>query len=323
MSKVIEVKDLSKSFKISKEERVSNHKNSKEQIILNKISFSVNKGEKVAFIGPNGAGKSTTMKILTGIMAPNSGLVNVLGYIPSKERKKMAYHIGVVFGQTSQLWYQLPVIESYKLISKIYGIEVNFFEKQLKELSNLFEIKNLQYKPVHQLSLGQKMRCEIVASLLHNPKILFLDEPSIGLDLSSKIKLRNVLNNLVLHNNTTLFLTSHDTDDIEKIADRVIILDKGILVIDNSVIELRIRYKNKKNLTFVVDNKEIIKPIKGVIYNFLDEHTLNCEIDLKIISIGEVIQYISNISNLKDVTIENPSMEEIIKDIYEDLQKNK
>jgi len=209
------------------------------------LSFSIYPGQKVAFIGPNGAGKSTTIKMLTGILHPTAGTAEVLGLVPWKARTALGFQIGTVFGQRSQLWYHLPSLETFNLLAKIYELTKSAYKTRLDELIGIFELEKLLDRPVRQLSLGERMRCELVASLLHKPKILFLDEPTIGLDLNAKMQIRELLNRLSCEHGTTLFLTSHDTLDIEKIADRVLVLDKGSIVLDSSLNELKSNYKDQ------------------------------------------------------------------------------
>lgn len=284
---------------------------------IQEISFSINRGERVAFIGPNGAGKSTTIKMLTGILYPTAGSIEVLGFTPWKARQALGYRIGTVFGQRTQLWYHLPPSDTFALLSKIYEMDPAIYQKQLKDLIESFEIAPFLDKPVRQLSLGERMRCELVASLLHRPQILFLDEPTIGLDINAKLKIRGLLNHLSKEQGTTLFLTSHDTADIEQVCDRVIVLDKGVIILDSSLRELKKRYVKKKVLTLTTDEKKLsldlagIKVVENVDYHFV------CEVDLKITPIDQVIHEALKRANLKDVTIEDPSMEEIIRTVYE------
>lgn len=216
----------------------------KHHLAISDLTLQVTAGERVAFIGPNGAGKSTTIKMLTGILHPTSGSIEVLGFTPSKDRHNLGFQIGTVFGQRSQLWQHLPPSDTFDLLAKIYEIPSKVYKEYLEELICLFEIRHLLNKPVRQLSLGERMRCEIVASLLHKPKILFLDEPTIGLDIHAKLLIRNLLNRLSKEQGTTLFLTSHDTADIEKVCDRVIVLDKGSIIHDSSLTDLKKMYKD-------------------------------------------------------------------------------
>jgi len=283
---------------------------------IKEISFSIKPGERVAFIGPNGAGKSTTIKMLTGILHPSSGLVEVLGLIPWKDRHALGYKIGTVFGQRTQLWHHLPPSDTFDLLSKIYEIERSIYEKRLKELVDIFEITPFFYKPVRQLSLGERMRCELVASLLHKPEILFLDEPTIGLDINAKLKIRGLLNKLSKEYGTTLFLTSHDTADIEQVCERVIVLDQGTIILDSTLKELKKTYVKKKILTLTTDAEQLSLNLTGVKVLENANHHFVCEVNLEAISIDRVIQDTLKKTSLKDVTIEDPSMEEIIRTLY-------
>lgn len=280
------------------------------------ISFEIRKGERVAFIGPNGAGKSTTIKMLTGILYPTSGHIEVLGLIPWKERHALGYKIGTVFGQRTQLWYHLPPSDTFELLSKIYEIDYDIYKKRLQELTELFELQPLLGKPVRQLSLGERMRCEIVASLLHNPDILFLDEPTIGLDINAKLMIRGLLNTLSKEHGTTLFLTSHDTADIEQVCDRVIVLDKGMIIMDSSLKNLKKTYMRRKILTLVTDEESLALNLPGIDVIENAHHHFCCEIDLERIDIDRVIHEALKLTGLKDVTIEDPSMEEVIRLLY-------
>ncbi|MBE6444713.1 MAG: ATP-binding cassette domain-containing protein [Alphaproteobacteria bacterium] len=303
MSEIIEVNQLSKKFKIKK--NTSSIKNIfkpeyKTITAVDKISFNIKKGERVAFIGPNGAGKSTTIKMLSSILYPTSGSALVKGLVPWDNRQKLAYHIGTVFGQRSQLWYNLPIQDSFALMGKIYNIDEIPFKRRLAKLVKLFEIRDLLTHPTRSLSLGQRMRCEIVASLLHKPQILFLDEPTIGLDVTAKEIIRNLIRKQALEEDTTLLLTSHDTDDMEKVCERVIIINKGKIIFDNSITALRDSYLNKKYIEITTDSGEKIRK----------------EINTDKTSAKQAIDELVQKYHVTDLTIENPPMEEIIKEIY-------
>lgn len=320
---VIQVNQLSKKFIIHRHDhgllgaiKGLFYGKSNDYSAIRNLSFSIQAGERVAFIGPNGAGKSTTIKMLTGILHPTSGEIEVLGLVPWKQRHQLGYQIGTVFGQRTQLWYNLPPADTFELLAKIYELDEQTYQKQLEELTHIFEITHLMQKPVRQLSLGERMRCEIVASLLHKPKILFLDEPTIGLDINAKLRIRSLLNRLSKEQNTTLFLTSHDTADIEQVCDRVIVLDHGTIIHDSSLKELKKTYVKKKILTLVTDVEKLsltlpgIKIVENVNYHFV------CEIDTTETPIDQVIHEALKQTGLKDVTIEDPSMEEIIRTLY-------
>lgn len=207
---------------------------------VNHISFSVNDGEMVGYIGPNGAGKSSTIKILSGILTPDSGTCLVNGWVPWKDRKEYVRQIGVVFGQRSQLWWDIPVMDSFELLRAIYSIPVSRYRSKLDELTQLLHLEELLKTPTRQLSLGQRMRCEIAASLLHEPKVLFLDEPTMGLDAVSKIAVRGFIKKMNEEHKTTVILTTHDMQDIEVIASRIILIGKGQKLMDGTLEDLRL-----------------------------------------------------------------------------------
>lgn len=326
MEKVIKIDNLCKTFKLQKSSPgISNALKGLffpeyiEIKAINELSLSVFKGERIAFIGPNGAGKSTAIKMLTGILHPTSGRIEVLGMVPWQDRHALGYQIGTVFGQRSQLWYHLPPADTFDLLSKIYEIDKSSYQARLKKLIDLFEIEDLMQKPVRQLSLGQRMRCEIVASLLHNPQILFLDEPTIGLDINAKLNIRSLLNTLSKDHGITLFLTSHDTADIEQVCDRVIVIDKGSIVMDKPLRELKKNYMRKKIVTIITDEKALRMPaqIPGLTILENTHHHFKCEIDLEKTSINKIIEEALRLSTIKDMTIEDPSMEEIIRLVYQ------
>ena len=206
---------------------------------LSDVSFTIEDGEMVGYIGPNGAGKSSTIKILSGILTPDSGSCIVNGRTPWKDRIAHVREIGVVFGQRSQLWWDIPVIDSFELIKEIYSVEAHDYHHNLEELSEMLNLKELLRTPVRQLSLGQRMRCEIAASLLHNPGILFLDEPTIGLDAVSKLAVRDFIKKRNREHGTTVILTTHDMQDIAALTNRVILIGKGRLLLDGTLDTLR------------------------------------------------------------------------------------
>lgn len=239
---LIEARGLTKEFKIfRRREGVKGAfrdlfvRNYKTLRAVDDIDFLVNEGEMVGYIGANGAGKSTTIKMLTGILVPSAGEVFVDGYIPYKDREIYTRRIGVVFGQRTQLWWDIAVIESFKLLRRIYGVSKQDFEKRLKMFDDILELKNFLHLPVRKLSLGQRMRCDLTAALLHNPAILFLDEPTIGLDVLAKAKIREFLKEINEEYKTTVILTTHDMGDIEALCPRVAIIDKGKMLFDGSV----------------------------------------------------------------------------------------
>ncbi len=206
---------------------------------LQDVSFTIGDGEMVGYIGPNGAGKSSTIKILSGILTPDSGSCKIDGLTPWKNRKEHVRRIGVVFGQRSQLWWDIPVVDSFELLKEIYSVSTPQYKQKLEELTELLQLQELLKTPTRQLSLGQRMRCEIAASLLHNPSLLFLDEPTIGLDAVSKLAVRDFIKKLNAEQKTTVILTTHDMQDIEAIAERVILIGKGKVLLDGDLDDLR------------------------------------------------------------------------------------
>mgnify|MGYP004451737541 FL=1 len=277
--------------------------------------MNIEKGEIIAFIGPNGAGKSTTIKMLTGILYPDSGSIKVMGIDPVKERKKLAYEIGTVFGQKEQLWTHLTPYDNFKFFAAIYDIPNSVAEKKINELIMLFELNDFINTPVRNLSLGQRIRCEIVASLIHEPKVLFLDEPTIGLDPVVKENIRSLIKRMNKEYKTTIFLTSHDVSDIEKLCKRVIIINNGQVVLDDSMENLKYHYLNKKIVEVKMKEKVSINDEEGI--NVLKDkgYNLKVEVDITKRSVTDVIKLL-NPDNIIDINISNVPLEEIISSIY-------
>lgn len=243
---MIQVEHMNKTFKVAKRNagfseavKALFHKETETIHALSDITFTIGDGEMVGYIGPNGAGKSSTIKILSGILTPDNGTCLINGWIPWKDRKTYVRDIGVVFGQRSQLWWDVPVMDSFELLWDIYQIPPSQYKETLDELTELLSLEELLRTPARQLSLGQRMRCEIAASLLHNPKILFLDEPTIGLDAVSKLAVREFIRKQNRTHHTTVLLTTHDMQDIEALADRVLLIGKGRLLLDGTLADLK------------------------------------------------------------------------------------
>jgi len=250
---VVKVKDLSKTFRVRQKEKGMKgsikavfHPKMTEIRAVDRVSFTVDEGEMLAFIGPNGAGKSTTIKMLTGILYPDCGSIDVLGMDPTKKRKQLAYGIGTVFGQKEQLWTHLTPYDNFRFFGAIYDIRDRDTEARIKELSDVFDLGGFINTPVRNLSLGQRIRCEIVAAFIHKPQILFLDEPTIGLDPVVKENIRSLIRQMNREMHTTIFLTSHDTLDIEKLCRRIIIVNSGQIVLDDSMDHLKCQYLSRR-----------------------------------------------------------------------------
>ena len=308
MENIIEVGDIKKYYRIAKRGKgmIASLKylfNRSYEIkkAVDAVSFSIKRGEIVGFIGPNGAGKSTTIKILSGILYPDAGDVKIKGYIPYKQRKQYVKHIGVVFGQKTQLNWDLPLIESFELMKFIYRIPQEKYEKNLSLFSKLLEMEDFINQPVRQLSLGQRMRGDIVAALLHSPEIVFLDEPTIGLDVVAKEKIREFIRYINEKEQTTILFTTHDMQDIEKVCDRLIIIDKGKKIYDGSIDQIKNKYANSKTIEILLENDE------------KETQTF----DISVTPMNIVMENLFAQKNIKDISICEPEIDGIIRDIYE------
>ncbi len=280
------------------------------------LSFAIQGGEKVAFIGPNGAGKSTTLKMLCGLLRPSAGTAQVCGFVPWEETRKLAQHIGLVFGQRSHLWPTLPVQDSFDLLAKIYDVEASAYRVQLGKLTDVFGLGPLLTQPARTLSLGQRMRCDLAAALLHQPTVLFLDEPTIGLDITAKSLLRDHLNALAREFETTILLTSHDTDDIERVCERVILIDHGTKVLDTSLGDLRRDYARIKTVTLALEEEAAGYTRAGVSIVAQTAHRLVLNVDVAVAPLEEVVSACLSRFKIQDIAIENMPLEEVIRAIY-------
>src|SRR5690348_16341398 len=276
------------------------------------ISFDVEARERVAIIGPNGAGKSTTLKILSGILEPTAGDVDVLGFIPWRERRALAYRIGVVFGQRSQLWAELPARDSFALLKRVYDQDNAIFARRENELVERFGVASILDQPVQRLSLGQRMRCEIVASLLHSPSLLFLDEPTIGLDITAKAAIRDFIRQHAREEGQTVLLKSHDTRDIELVCDRVIVISEGRIVVDQPTDQLRRQFLARKLVTLQSVEPSIALALPGVTRRPSEPHFSIFEVDTRVARVDQLIELALAQGGIEDITIEDPPMEEVV-----------
>ena len=299
------------------------HREYEDKVAVDDISFQVEKGELVGYIGPNGAGKSTTVKMLTGILTPTGGHIQVGDYVPYKQRHHYTQTIGVVFGQRTQLWWDIAVIESFKLLQKVYQVPENIFRERLDRFTKLLDLDELLNKPVRKLSLGQRMRCDLVASLLHDPRILFLDEPTIGLDVIGKLGIRDFLGQINQEFGTTMLLTTHDLDEIEKLCKRVIIIDHGHILYDGSLDGLREAYASERQVTFQLDDAYDLDVLKGshgfgdrIQWDAVDSVRVKLTFKQQEIRPAEVIGKFLQQTPVRDISIEEPSIEEIVSHIY-------
>lgn len=308
METIIAVEDVRKYYKVAKRSKgllaaAGQLFNRTYEIkkAVDDISFSIGRGEIVGFIGPNGAGKSTTIKMLSGILYPDAGRVEIDGFVPYKQRKQYVKNIGVVFGQKSQLNWDLPLIESFELMKFIYRIPKERYEKNLRQFCELLDMESFLGQPVRQLSLGQRMRGDIVAALLHSPELVFLDEPTIGLDVVAKEKIREFVRYMNRERNTTIIFTTHDMQDIEKVCSRLIIIDKGKKIYDGSIEEIKNKYTNFKTIEVLLEN------------GGKETETF----DIRKTSMNSVLERLFAEKRIKDISICEPEIEGIIRDIYE------
>ena len=326
---MIEVSDLHKNFvKYEKEPgligTIKGFFNAKKVVkkAVDGVSFSINEGEIVGYIGANGAGKSTTIKILTGILTPTSGTVLVNGVCPYKNRTKNAYNFGVVFGQRPQLWWDLPLIESFGILKEIYGVSDEDFNQRMEFFNEVLEINEFIKSPVRTLSLGQRMRADIAASLLHNPKVLYLDEPTIGLDVVAKQKMRDAIKFMNQKFNTTVILTTHDLDDIEELCNRIIIIDNGKTMYEGTIRDIKDNYGYIKNVTYEVIADDISLDLSQFglseddLYYKVDYKTISINFNMHKISVSDITSYIMSQYKVVDMSVNEQDIETLVGNIY-------
>ena len=332
MENMIYVENLRKEFKkIIKEPGVKGSVKAlfkpKKEIVkaVDGISFEVPRGEILGFIGPNGAGKSTVIKMLTGILMPTSGVCRINGQIPQENRKNYVKEIGVVFGQRTQLWWDLALRETYAVLKEIYEVPDDQYKKRMAFLNEVLELESFITSPVRTLSLGQRMRADIAASLLHSPKVLFLDEPTIGLDVVVKENIRNAIRKINAEEGTTVVLTTHDLADIELLCERIVMIDKGKKVFDGAIADLKHNYGDVRTMQFELTNAPDIKLLDYCRRFKLTEDDVSVENDkgsVKVrfntaaVSVEEIISYTLSTVHVKDINIKDVEIEEIIKRLY-------
>ena len=285
---------------------------------VRRLTFQMEAGELLGFIGPNGAGKSTTIKMLTGILHPTGGEASVLGFTPWKDRQQLAYHIGTVFGQRPQLWYHLPAVDTFTLFGKIFEMDDRETKRRIAQLSEAFEIGDLLETPVRKLSLGQRMRCEVAASLLHRPKLILLDEPSIGLDVVAKQHIRDAIREMARLENVGVLLTSHDAGDLEALCKRVIVINHGQIVYEDKVSNLKrtfltsklveVRYADEVSKDFFIEGVEILK---------VGHYGVKLRFDVHKTPVEQVLARVTDAGSVVDITISDPPLEEVIARIYQ------
>ncbi|GIP56033.1 ABC transporter ATP-binding protein [Paenibacillus vini] len=325
----IEVKDLRKTFKVQKNREGLKgafqdlfKRQYNEVAAVKDISFQIPQGEICGYIGENGAGKSTTIKMLTGILVPTSGHLSVGGFVPYEEREKFVQHIGVVFGQRSQLWWDIGVIESFQLLRKVYKVSEQDFKRRLDELVERLQLQDLLNRPVRKLSLGQRMRCELVAALLHNPSIVFLDEPTIGLDIVVKSEIREFLKDMNREHGTTILLTTHDLQDIEALCSRVIMLDDGRIIYDGGLEELKNRWGTGREVQFQFGTGTKLAQLQawtaGLPVEWSAENDLGAKVWIPLeINVSDVLGQVVGKADITDIKIIETNTDDIVRSIYQ------
>jgi viologen exporter family transport system ATP-binding protein len=288
---------------------------------VDRVSFGVERGEMIGYIGPNGAGKSTSIKMLTGILMPTSGEARVNGFIPYKQRRQYVKTIGVVFGQRTQLWWDIAVVESFKLLRRIYEVSESDFRERMEKFNQILGISDYLYTPVRKLSLGERMRCDLAAALLHNPPLLFLDEPTIGLDVVAKDQIRKFLRAINREFQTTVLLTTHDLDDIEELCRRIMIIDHGQLLYDGPLDSLKQKLLRTKQIKFVLKDSSELARVEafsrdGLELERVDQLTYRIRFDRVKVSTSDLIRQILNAVEVRDLLIEDEPIEEVVKRIY-------
>ncbi len=294
-------------------------------IAVNNINFHVHEGEILGFIGPNGAGKSTVIKMLTGILTPTSGFCTINGRKPTENRKNYVKEIGVVFGQRTQLWWDLPLQETYGVLKEIYEVPDDKYHTQLAFLNEVLELKSFITSPVRTLSLGQRMRADIAASLLHRPKVLFLDEPTIGLDVVVKDNIRNAINYINEKEKTTVVLTTHDLADIEQLSKRIVMIDKGTNVFDGTISNLKSKYGQIRELHFDTCTKDVDKLLTYREYFNICEDDVSVDVkgnsvkvrfNSSVVPVSDMLSYTLGKININDISVKEADIEEIIRRLY-------
>lgn len=320
---LIEAENLNKTFKVySRGEGIKGYLKSfisrdyREVHAVEDLNLEIDEGEIIGYIGANGAGKSTTVKMLTGILEPSSGKIKVDGRDPHKQRKKNAMNIGVVFGQKSQLWWDLPVRESFKLLKEIYEVSDEDYEERIDEFDEVLQLSDFWDQPVRKLSLGQKMRCELAASFLHHPKIVYLDEPTIGLDVAVKERIRDFIKKMNREEKITVMLTTHDIGDIEDLCDRIVVLDKGEKIYDGELESLVNRFSSRRLIMDTRSTEPVDLGLDGIQEVDQDDGHIELVFDREIISASDLMREILNSYDVLDFQIKEPDIESVVKKIY-------
>lgn len=321
---MIELRHIEKTFRVAKRNagmgealRALFRREYTDVHALQDVSFSIGEGEMVGYIGPNGAGKSSTIKVMSGILTPDRGECVIDGLVPWRDRREHVRHIGVVFGQRSQLWWDVPVIDSFELIRDIYEVDEHAYRRNLDELVTLLRLEEIIRTPVRQLSLGQRMRCEIAASLLHDPAILFLDEPTIGLDAVSKIAVRDFIRALNHEKKTTVILTTHDMQDIEALTERILLIGRGRILLDGTLRELKNRNSKIRRLNVLYTEGTFELP-EGVTLAEDRGGSASFTVDTSVCRVSQAIEALSRHAEITDLSVEGTTADELVVSLYEE-----
>ncbi len=328
---IIEASHLSKAFRVA--ERRPGRFGTLRSLVspawreisaVRDVSFQIEQGESVAYLGPNGAGKSTTIKMLSGILEPTGGSVLVNGVNPHRSRKRNSYHIGCVFGQRSQLLFDLPAKDSFELLRYMYGLSASRYRSNLEQFAGVLQIEDILHRPVRTLSLGQRMRCEMVAALLHEPDILFLDEPTIGLDVIAKERIRSFIETVNRDNKVTVLLTTHDMSDIERLCSRLMIIDKGTLVYDGGLDAIRRKFGARKHIRMVMPDADSAAAVAAELLRHaelavtVENVTVKLSYDQRTTDPSELMRYVLTLGSPRDLLMQDEQIEALIRRIYEE-----
>ena len=322
---MINIQSISKTFKVAKRSSGAKaafsslfHREYQKIEALRSVSFRVDEGEIVGYIGPNGAGKSTSIKVMSGILVPDSGEASIMGYCPWKQRAEYVRHIGVVFGQRTQLWWDVPPMDSYELLRDIYRVPEKEFRRNYEMLDAALNLSEIAQVPLRSLSLGQRMRAEIAGSLLHSPRILFLDEPTIGLDAVSKLSVRQFIKQINKERKITVILTTHDMNDIDALTDRVILIGKGQILLDGSMTEMKREFDTYRTLTVEFTQHNVPVQLRGAELVEWTNHRAIYRVDLRESTVSGALGTLSNELNIRDMTSESRPIEEVIAKLYKE-----
>lgn len=322
---MIELEGICKTFRVARRNagfgqavKALFHKEYEWVHALQDITFTIGDGEMVGYIGPNGAGKSSTIKVMSGILTPDAGVCRINGRTPWRERTAHVRHIGVVFGQRSQLWWDVPVIDSFELIRDIYKVENATYADNLRDLTDMLDLSEILRTPARQLSLGQRMRCEIAASLLHSPQVLFLDEPTIGLDAVSKVAVRTFIRRLNAQKGTTVILTTHDMQDIEALTERILLIGKGHILLDGPLDALKHRNDRYKTLT-LDDVRGTFSPSPGLSLAEEQPGRLVLTVDTETLPVSAAIAHLSQEMDITDLSVTGASVEDMVISLYQEF----